>query len=242
MSNPPPPRIAALRLVPLGLLVLAGIIFVTLGGHHYISFAALAENREWLCRAVARGGPAAAALFVLAYAGIVALSIPGGFLLTMTSGFLFGPLFGTAYALVGATLGASIVFLAARAGFAGLTARAGPWARRFEAGFRNHALNYLLVLRLIPLIPFWLVNLLAAAVGLRLSVYVTGTLIGMIPVTFVLASLGSELGSVIAAGHAPGAETLLDPGIILPLLSLAALAMAPVAYRVWRARHGPKAA
>ena len=89
-------------------------------------------------------------------------------LLTLTAGFLFGPWLGAIYALVGATLGATVVFLAARSGLYGLAARAGPRGRRLEAGFRADAFNYLLVLRLIPVFPFWLVNLVAGLAGMRL--------------------------------------------------------------------------
>ncbi len=99
------------------------------------------------------------------------------------------------------------VFLAARAGLAGLAARAGPRVRRLESDFRNNALNYLLVLRLIPIFPFWLVNLVAGAVGLRLWVYVLGTFFGIIPVTFVYASLGNGLGTRRREGGRPTSQS-----------------------------------
>lgn len=238
MTSSPRPSCAR-RFVPLALLALGAALFFVLGGHRYVSFAALAEHREWLVELVARAGAVAALAFILAYAGLVAMSFPGAALLTITSGFLFGPWLGTAYAVIGATLGATIVFLAARAGLTGLTARAGPWAERIAAGFRDNGLNYLLVLRLIPLFPFWLVNLVAGAVGLGLSVFVLGTFIGIIPLTFILANLGSGLGAVIAEGRPPDPAILFSPSVLLPITGLAALALLPVLYARRRRTHLP---
>jgi uncharacterized membrane protein YdjX (TVP38/TMEM64 family) len=238
MADDTPRPLGPRRFVPLGILLLAGALAMAFGGHRYLTFAALAENREWLVELVARASAASAVVFILIYAGLVALSFPAAELLTIAGGFLFGRWLGTAYVVIGATFGATILFLAARAGLAGLAARAGPWARRFEAGFRDNALNYLLVLRLIPVFPFWLVNLVAGAVGLRLWVYVLGTFIGIIPGTFIYASLGTGLGALVATGRPPGLAILFQPGVLLPLLGLVALALLPVAYKRWRAHTG----
>jgi uncharacterized membrane protein YdjX (TVP38/TMEM64 family) len=231
MADDAPRPVTPRRFVPLGILVLAGALFMMLGGHRYLSFAALAENREWLCATVAQAGAKGALAFILAYAGLVAVSVPGSALFTLAGGFLFGPWLGTAYALIGATTGATVVFLAARAGLAGLAARAGPWVRRFEAGFRRNGLNYLLVLRLIPIVPFWLINLVAGAAGLRVWVFVFGTFFGMIPVSFIYASLGNGLGTLAEEGWPPN---LLRPSVLLPILGLAALALLPLIFRRWR--------
>jgi uncharacterized membrane protein YdjX (TVP38/TMEM64 family) len=242
MADETPRPVAPHRFVPLGILVLGGALFMALGGHRYLTFAALAENREWLVGLVARAEAISALVFILAYTGLVALSFPAAELLTIAGGFLFGRWLGTAYAVIGATSGATIMFLAARAGLADLAARAGPWALRFEAGFRENALSYLLVLRLIPLFPFWLVNLVAGALGLRLRVYVLGTFLGIIPGTFIYASLGSGLGTLVAAGRHPGLATLFRADLLLPILGLAALALLPILYKRWRARTGREAA
>jgi uncharacterized membrane protein YdjX (TVP38/TMEM64 family) len=238
MADEVPRPVAARRFVPLGILVIAGALFLALGGHRYLSFAALAEHREWLSAVVARAGATAALAFILAYAGLVALSVPGGALFTIAGGFLFGPWLGTAYVVIGATAGATVVFLAARAGLAGLAARAGPWVRRLESGFRNNGLNYLLVLRLIPVFPFWLVNLVAGAVGLRLWVYVLGTFFGIIPVTFIYASLGNGLGTLADEGRPPDLSVLFRPSVLLPILGLAALALLPIIVKRWRVGAG----
>jgi uncharacterized membrane protein YdjX (TVP38/TMEM64 family) len=224
------------RLAPLVALAAAGVLFFAFGGQHYLNLAALAANHDWLCAMVEKGGIAADAGFVLAYAALVALSVPGAAAFTIAAGFLFGAWLGAALAVIGASFGAIAVFLAARAGLAGLLARAGPGVRRLEAGFHRNALNYLLVLRLIPVFPFWLINIAAGATGMRLAPFVIGTFFGIIPVTFVYASLGSGLGDAIEGGHMPGFEALLRPGILLPLAGLAVLALVPVLYR--RARAG----
>jgi len=230
--------VTARRFVPLGMLIAAAGLFVALGGHRYLTFAALAENREFLFELVKRGGSLAALGYILAYAGLVTLSIPGAALLTIVGGYLFGPWLGAAYAVVGATLGATIVFLAVRTGLAGLLARTGPRVRRIEAGFRDNGLSYLLVLRLIPIFPFWLVNLVAGVVGLRLWVYVLGTFFGIIPVTLIYASLGNGFGTLVAEGRPPDLAILLHPSVFLPILGLATLALLPVVYRRRRRRLG----
>ncbi|MBV8889309.1 MAG: TVP38/TMEM64 family protein [Alphaproteobacteria bacterium] len=231
-------RLSGRRLAPFGVLVAAGLGFVALGGRHYLSFATLAENREWLCGWVARSEVSAALLFTAAYAAATALSVPGAVVFTIAGGFLFGPIIGTICALAGATLGATAVFLAARTGLAGLAERVGPRLRRLEAGFREDAVNYLLVLRLVPIFPFWLVNLVAGAIGMRLSSYVIATFVGMIPACLVYASFGHGLGSVIAEGQRPHPGVLLRPNVLIPLIGLAVLAILPVLYKRWRARRG----
>jgi uncharacterized membrane protein YdjX (TVP38/TMEM64 family) len=234
MLDKTPHPVAIRRLLPLALLVMAGIMFMALGGHRYVTLATLADNHDWLCNRVAQSGAEAAFAFILAYAALVSLSVPGATLLTITGGFLFGAWLGTAYAVVGATIGATIVFLAARAGLAGLAAQAGPLAARLAAGFRAHGFNYLLAARLVPIFPFWLVNLAAGALGLPRGQYVLGTFIGIIPVTFIYASLGNGFGNLLDEGRHPDLGILFEPSFLLPILGLAGLALLPVVYQRWR--------
>ncbi len=242
MPDVTPRAASSCRLLPLVFLLGAGGLFIALGGHRYLNFATLAANREWLCGLVKGAAALAALSFIVSYAGLVALSVPGAALLTITGGFLFGPWLGTVYAVIAATLGATAVFLAARAGLAGLLARIGPQLRRIEAGFRENAFNYLLVLRLVPIFPFWLVNLVAGATGMPLPAYVLGTFFGVIPATFVYASLGNGLGNIVAEGRTPDLSILFNPGVLLPILGLAVLALVPVVYRRWRERRRDQSA
>jgi uncharacterized membrane protein YdjX (TVP38/TMEM64 family) len=221
------------RLVPLGLLVAAWIAFMLAGGYRYVSLSALAEHREWLSSLVQRWGTFAALCYIAVYGCLVALAVPGGAVLTMAGGFLFGTWIGALCAIIGATLGATGNFLAARAGLGGLARRAGPLIGKLEAGFHANAFNYLLVLRLVPVFPFWLVNLVPALVGVKVQTFVLATLIGIIPATLIFASLGNGLGSV---AEQPDAGMVLRPGVLLPILGLAVLALIPVGYRKWRGR------
>jgi uncharacterized membrane protein YdjX (TVP38/TMEM64 family) len=225
--------LSARQLGPLGLLAVAGIAFIGAGGHKYLSFTALAENRDWLCSLVERWGVIAALLYIAVYCLLVALSVPGAAVLTIAGGYLFGTWLGTLCAVIGATLGATAIFLAARAGLGGLAQRAGRFVGKLEAGFRADAFNYLIVLRLVPVFPFWLVNLVPALVGVRLPTYVLATFLGIIPGTFVYASLGNGLGNVV---EEPDLAILFKPRVLVPIVGLALLALAPVGYKRWRAK------
>jgi uncharacterized membrane protein YdjX (TVP38/TMEM64 family) len=218
--------------VPILLLALGLAAVLLLDLDRFLSFEALRGHRAWLTAQVAEHPVRSAALYFLIYAAAIALSIPGGTVLTLAGGFLFGTVLGAGLVLGAATLGACIVFLAARTALGDvLRRRAGPFLRRMEAGFRANGFHYLLVLRLIPLFPFWLVNLVPAFFGMRLSTYALATLIGIAPATIVFASLGSGLGSVLDRGETPDLSLLVMPRLLLPLIGLALLALAPVLYR-----------
>jgi uncharacterized membrane protein YdjX (TVP38/TMEM64 family) len=237
MADNSPPGFSVRRLIPLGLLVLAGLVFVLSGGKSHLTFTTLAENRDFLRGLVTDGGMLAIVGYILIYAGLTSLSVPSAMLMTLAGGFLFGAWLGAIYALIGSTIGATAVFLAARAGLYGLVRRAGPRAERLEAGFREDAFNYLLCLRLVPIVPFWLVNLIAGIVGMRLASYVAATFLGMIPGALVYASLGSGVGTLIASGQHPDRYMIFRPNLLLPILGLAVLTLLPVAYKHWRARR-----
>jgi len=225
--------VSARRLLPLGLLVAAWIVFMLAGGYRYLTFSALARNHDWLCGLVQQWGILAAFVYIMVYAMVVALSVSSGAMQTMAGGFLFGTWLGTLCAVVGATLGATGIFLAARAGLGGLAHRAGPFLAKLEAGFRADAFNYLLVLRLVFIVPFWLVNLVPALVGVKLRTYVFAIFLGIIPATFVFASLGSGLADVV---EEPGLAVLLRPSVLGPIAGLVILALVPVGYKHWRSK------
>ena len=227
---PPQPVLSSRRLVPLGLLAAAWIAFMLAGGNQYLSFAVLAENRDWLCSLVQHWGLLAALGYIAIYGALVALSVPGAAVLTIAGGFLFGIWTGAVCAVIGATLGATALFVAARAGLGGLAQRAGRFVSQLEAGFRADAFSYLLVLRLVPIFPFWLVNLVPALVGVRLATFVLATFLGIIPGSFVYASLGSGLGSVV---EEPDLAIVFEPRVLLPVVGLALLALIPVGYKRW---------
>ncbi len=180
----------------------------------------------------------AVGLYMGVYVVGVALSLPGAVWMTILGGFVFGTVAGTFYTVIAATIGATAVFLAAKfiMGDA-LRRRVGGFLGRLEQGFRRHAFNYLIVLRMLPLFPFWVVNLVPALVGMPLRVYVLGTLIGIIPGSLVFASLGAGLSEVLDRQTPPDISVLATPELLLPLLGLSLLALAPVAWAHWRQRR-----
>ena len=218
------------------LLLLAGLaMFFVFDLGRYLSFDALRLHRHELLEWVAAHAWLAPLAYMAVYIVVVAFSLPGGAVMTVSGGFLFGAVFGAGYTVIGATLGATILFLIAKSALGEpLKARAGPWLAKLESGFNDNALNYLLVLRLIPLFPFWLVNLAPAFLGVRLRTYVLATFVGIIPGTFVYSLVGAGLGSVFDQGGEVSLAGVLTPEIIAALLGLALLSLLPVAYKKLR--------
>ena len=228
------------RLAPVLVLGLGFVLFFAFGLQRYIGFETLQEHRGWLVAQVARNEIMAALAFIALYTLVVAFSIPGGAIMTISAGFLFGTALAACYGVFGGTLGAVCVFMAARTALGeSLRAKAGPALRRMEAGFRASAFSYMLFLRLIPLFPFWLVNLVPAFLGVSLRTYVVATFVGVIPGALVYASLGNGLGAILDAGGEPDLGIVFQPNILLPLLALAVLALAPVAYKKFKAGQTP---
>jgi uncharacterized membrane protein YdjX (TVP38/TMEM64 family) len=237
---PAPSRSLARRLAPLALLVGILVLFFVLRLDRYVSFAALREHRAALGQFVAGHGGLAGLLYVGLYTVAIAASLPGGAVLSVAGGFLFGTAAGVAYVLVGATLGATGLFLAARSAFGdSLRRRIGTLGNRLAGELTDNAFSYLLVLRLVPLFPFWLVNLVPAFAGVPLRTYVLATFLGIIPATVVFVSIGSGLGAVFDRGGTPDLSLIFSFDILGPLIGLAVLALIPAAYRHWRARRRP---
>lgn len=241
MSDPVPQSAARprwLRWLPLIVLGSGLALFFTLGGHRFVGFEQIKLHREMLKTWVVHWGLGAAIAYALGYAVMTAFSIPGGALATLVGGFLFGAVAGTAISVVGGTLGAVALFLAARTAIGGLLReRAGPALRRMEEGFRRNAFSYLLGLRLIPVFPFWLVNLVPAFCGVGLRTYVLATLIGIVPGTFIYASVGAGLDNFLEeGGDMPDLGIIFTPRYLLPILGLAALALLPAAWKWFRRR------
>ena len=233
-----PPRSKGLkRYIPI-LLVLGGMAaFFGFGGSDYLSFEALSQHRADLVAFAAANTVLSVVAFVLVYVLITALSLPGGVWMTLAGGFVFGGALAGVYVVIGATIGATLIFLAARYAFADLfRARAGSALSKMEAGFRKNALNYLLVLRLVPLFPFWLVNLVPALLDVKLRTYMVATFVGIIPGTFVYAYVGAGLGAVFESGVAPDLGVIFQPAVFLPLLGLAVLAVIPIIYQKMKAK------
>jgi uncharacterized membrane protein YdjX (TVP38/TMEM64 family) len=187
------------RLVPLLLLAAAALLVVGMGWHRHLSLEALVRHRAEVEGFVATHPATALSVFAATYVMAVALSLPGAVFLTIAGGLLFGTLVGGLTAIVAATLGATLVFLIARSAAGELLARrAGAVAARLADGFRRDAFHYLLFLRLVPVFPFWIVNLVAALCGVRLQSFIAATALGIIPGTLAFAFLGAGLDSAVA--------------------------------------------
>ncbi len=228
------------KALPLLLLLAGGaVLWFVFDVGEYLSFETLRSHRDWLQQMVLDNTAATVLGFIAAYTLTTAFSIPVGIVLTVLGGFLFGAVLGTLYAVTGATIGAVAIFLAARSALREtLRQRAGPAVRRMEAGFQENALSYMFVLRLIPLFPFWLVNLAPAFLGVPLRTYFIGTFLGIIPGTLVFAWVGSGLDEIFARGETPDGGIIFAPEILGPILALVALALLPVAYKKWKSRQG----
>lgn len=219
-------------MLPLLVIAAAAAGFFALGFHRYLSFDTLRDSRAMLLDLVARHGVIAPLLFILAYVVVTAASLPGALIMTLTGGFLFGTIIGGIYTVIGATLGAIALFVAARTALGdALRAKTGGALAKLEAGFREDAFNYLLVLRLIPIFPFFVVNLAAAFLGTPLPKFIIATFIGIIPGTLVYSSVGSGLGAVFDAGVTPNLGIIFSWPVLGPLIGLAVLALLPVAYK-----------
>ena len=245
------------RLWPLFLLLGTCAFVLAMGWHRYLTLQELAENRQTLRGLMDANMALSLAAFIALYAATVTLSLPGGAVLTIAGGFLFGWFLGGVASIIGATIGACAVFLVARSSLGDfLAARAGPWLSRFRQGFQEDAFSYLLFLRLVPIFPFWLVNLAPGLLGVSFATYVVTTILGIIPGTFAYSLAGNGLDSLIEAQQAmhqsclakigPGGQescpyaldpgALLTPELIAGLVALGLVALVPVVVKWFRRR------
>jgi uncharacterized membrane protein YdjX (TVP38/TMEM64 family) len=218
--------------VAIAALLVGGIVaFFALGGPRYLDLATIKEHRDALLAFTEAHFVAALAIAFAVYAGAVAFSLPGGLVLSLTMGFVFGRWVGTALVVVAATVGATLVFLAARYLFADAARRRlGAFGERINAGFTKNAFSYMLFLRLVPVFPFFLVNLAPAFTTIPLRTYVLATAIGIIPGSFVFVNLGGTLA------HIDSLKGLVSADVLAGLALLAAFALVPVAVQKYRAR------
>jgi uncharacterized membrane protein YdjX (TVP38/TMEM64 family) len=242
------------RVLPLAAVVVLMVVVFATGLHRHLSLETLVRYRADLEAFVGANLLAAVLAYVAIYIVTVALSLPGAVFLTIAGGVLFGAIVAGSATVIGATIGATIIFLIAKSAFGEhLVSRAGLLAAKLADGFRAEAFSYLLFLRLVPLFPFWLVNLAPALFGVRLGTFVVATAVGIIPGTFAFAFVGAGLDSVIAAQQKAYMECLasgradcrldfdvraaLTPELIAAFVALGVVALVPVVVKRWRARR-----
>ena len=240
-TRPKPPSRRLLRHVPLAVILLAAVTGVLAFGDA-LTFETLSRHRAALLAYRDAHLLLASVCFVAAYAAIVALSIPGATIATLTGGFLFGLFPGVLYNIIGATIGAALVFLAARAGIgadvAGRIAARGGAVARLQEGLRQNQWSALLIMRLVPVVPFFLANLIPAFAGIRLWPFVATTALGILPAGLVFTSVGAGLGEVFARGETPDLGMVFTAPVLGPLLGLAALSALPMMLKVWQRKGG----
>ncbi len=230
----------ARRLPLIVILVVAAIGAIAL--RDVISFEALAQNRDALIAFRDANYLATVLVFIALYVVVVAFSLPGATIATLTGGFLFGTFPGALFNVTAATLGATIIFLAARWGLgerlaARMDASEGR-VKRIKDGIDRNQWEMLFLIRLVPAVPFFVANLIPALVGVPLSRFVITTFLGIIPGAVVYTSVGAGLGEVFARGETPDLGIIFEPQILLPILGLAALAALPIVIKAVRGQKG----
>lgn len=254
-GEPVPRRRTLLRMLPFAVILPLIAIAYWRGWLGALNLEALVDLHGRFHHVIEQNPIAALFAYGLMYVAVGALCVPGGALLTAVGGFVFGTALASVATVIGATIGATLVFIIARTALADwLARRKAVWFHKLRAGFEADAFNYLLFLRLVPAFPFWFVNIAAAALGLRLRTFVFATLIGIVPASLAFTSAGAGLGSIIAASKAAHAQCLASGGgaackltipqhalltkeLGLSLLLLATLSLLPIAIKRWRRSH-----
>lgn len=219
------------------LILLAGVIVVIWlsGLHHYLSFDQLQASKDALLD-FKNAHPAASVLaFIALYALNVLLSLPVATLMTLLGGFLFGKWLGTLYVVIAATMGAAFIFLITRTSLGtALREKAGSTYKKIAHHMNDNAVSYMLFMRLVPLFPFFIVNIVPALFNVNLRTYILTTFFGIIPGTFVYVNLGEALGTIDTP------EDLISPPVLIAFGLLGMIALIPALYKIWKTRYAPK--
>ena len=203
---------------------IGAFVYFDLG--RFLSLEALKENRDQLLAFTEANYATAVGLFILGYITVTGLSLPGAVILTLAGGFLFGSVFGTLFVNLGATTGATLAFLAARYLLRDwVEQKFGRWLAPLQQGFSQNAFSYLMTLRLIPLFPFFVVNLVSGLTRMNVGSYVAATAIGIIPGSFVYAYAGRQLGTINSL------KEIASPNVIGAFVLLGLLALVPIVYK-----------
>jgi len=217
----------------LAVVLIAAVVALQLSpAGQYLTIEAMGHHRAVLVDAVDRHGALAALAYVAIYVLVISLAVPGATILTLAGGMMFGVVLGTALTVVAATTGATLVFLIAQLLFgARAIDRLGPSAQRMAAGLRREAVSYLLVLRLVPLFPFFLVNIVPAFCGIRPRIFALTTLVGIIPASLIYSLAGAGLGDALAEGGPLDLAHVLTPQMVAALAGMALLVLAAIPLR-----------
>ncbi|WP_300063772.1 VTT domain-containing protein [uncultured Roseobacter sp.] len=237
----PAPKSGLMRHLPL-IIILGVAVVGAITLKDYISFDALRDNREALIAFRDANFVMTVLAFLISYIVIVAFSLPGALVATLTGGFLFGTFGGSALSVTAATIGATVIFLAARYGLgeklkARMDASQGT-VRKIKEGIDENQWSMLFFLRLVPVVPFFVANLVPAFLAVPLHRYVISTFLGIIPGSLVYSSVGAGLGTVFERGESPNLGIIFEPHILLPILGLSLLSVLPVIIKAVTGKKG----
>lgn len=226
------------KYIPLSLLITLTIIAYFSDILKYFTFENLQMHRHALASFISEHGLLSPTLFILLYIIIAALSLPIGVFLSVIGGFLFPQPFSTLYIVIGATIGASLLFLAAKTAVGGLLKKkAGRFLPKIKAGFRENGASYLFFLRLVPLFPFWLVNLAPAFLGIPFRTFFWTTFIGIIPGAFVFAQAGAGLGAILDSNQGFSISGIFNWQVKIALIALGIFALIPIVIKKIKKNH-----
>lgn len=212
-------------------LVLIFLSFYYLHLYEYLKLDKLSSYQDSAQLWTSQHYFSAVGIYIVIYITMIACAIPCATFLTIGGGFIFGlPAF--AYALFSTTVGGIGLYLSVRSAFGTkLVAKSSGWIKRLEKGFQKNAFNYLLMLRLVPVMPCWVSNITAGVLNVPLSTFISATLLGIFPATLIYVLIGRGLDQVITQSHLPMSQIILHPSVLFPLIGLAFLSIFPVIYK-----------
>ncbi len=223
---------------PVGKIVVVALFALAVGAFfffdlkQFLSLEALKANQDSLLAYTETHYITAVMVFILLYCIQTAFSLPGAAIFTLAGGFLFGSFVGTLYVNIAATAGATLAFLAARYLLRDWVERKfGNRLGPIQDGFAKNAFSYLMTLRLIPLFPFFLANMVSGLTRVSLGTYVAATALGIIPGSFVFANAGRQLGTINSLGE------IASPRVLGAFALLGLLALVPIVYRKFAGKN-----
>lgn len=220
-----------IKLWPVYLIAAVMIGAWQMGLFQYLSLDTLREQQEVLQAFVANNLVLAVAIFIAVYAAATLFMVPGALWITIAGGFLFGLVGGSLATIAGATLGASMLFFAAKTSIgSALRDRAGPFMAKMEAGFNENPFSYMFALRLLPVVPFPVANIAPALLGAKYREYAITTALGIVPGVIAYTWVGSGLGATFAAGEDPNLASVAK-NMLPALAALGVVALIPVIYK-----------
>ncbi|MCH9613132.1 MAG: hypothetical protein S4CHLAM102_16380 [Chlamydiia bacterium] len=207
-------------------------LFILFGGYEYIWFEKL-KTQHLYWKAYAENHPIKAVFgYMGGYILIITLMIPGAFLLSLLGGFIFPFPFSSCIVVCSATIGAALLFLATRYAFGSmLRNRGGERLQRIGKEIEERGAHYLLFLRLVPIFPFWLINIAPAFFTVRTWTFIWTTFVGIIPGTLMITYIGRRLGEVLSRDEGITFWGILNLPLILALIALGILSLLPIFFR-----------